>query len=332
MANLANLLPNVVQQFRDSNGNVLAGGKLYSYQAGTSTPLETYTDSTEDPANANPIVLDSTGSANIWIGSSAYKFVLKDSNSNTIWTVDNVQWINDGYITSTMIAAGAVGTDQLADASIPTSKLQDASVTSVKLSASVSGGLSPVGATTMFHTFNGTLSVPRGWMILNGNIVNSTNYDAIHGAGAWAIDGGSSSSLSGKYLPDMTSRFPIGVASTSQDGSVAITAVGNSGNTVNLSHHHTMPAHNHTWYVPNTGSSDNSYDPSFGTGLNLTDGSPNNTGVGIVIASKDGSSHILNQQLGTVNSTVGLTGGSSLSTTQSIKPDSIELIYIMKVI
>jgi hypothetical protein len=75
----------------DTNGNPLAFGKLYTYQAGTSTPFATYTDSTGSVPNPNPIILDSRGEANVWllIG-SAYKFTLNDSANALIWTVDNI--------------------------------------------------------------------------------------------------------------------------------------------------------------------------------------------------------------------------------------------------
>lgn len=83
-------LPPVIK-FRefDSNGDPLAGGKLYTYAAGTSTPLATYSDSTGSAANANPVILDSDGRADVWISASLYKFVVKDSNDVTQWTVDN---------------------------------------------------------------------------------------------------------------------------------------------------------------------------------------------------------------------------------------------------
>src|SRR5574337_258670 len=85
------LSPLAVQRFVDNNGNALAGGQLYTYQAGTSTLQPTYTDSTGLTANTNPIVLNARGEANIWVTSGqAYKFALYDSLNNLIWTVDNI--------------------------------------------------------------------------------------------------------------------------------------------------------------------------------------------------------------------------------------------------
>ena len=84
-------MPQPEFQGLDQYGNPLAGGLLYSYQAGTTTPLATYTDSTAGTPNANPVVLDSAGRASVWISnSSAYKFVLKSAAGATIWTQDNV--------------------------------------------------------------------------------------------------------------------------------------------------------------------------------------------------------------------------------------------------
>jgi len=46
-------------QFLDNNGNPLTGGKLYTYEAGTTTPQATYTTFVGNVAHANPIILDS---------------------------------------------------------------------------------------------------------------------------------------------------------------------------------------------------------------------------------------------------------------------------------
>jgi hypothetical protein len=80
-------------QFFDNNGNVLSGGKIYTYEAGTTTPLATYTSSTGVTAHTNPIVLDSAGrvpGGEIWNQLQLYKFVLKTSAEVTIATYDNV--------------------------------------------------------------------------------------------------------------------------------------------------------------------------------------------------------------------------------------------------
>lgn len=84
------------QQFFDNNGIPLNGGLLYAYQAGSSTPLATYTDINGNIANANPIVLDASGrsATEIWLTYGFfYKFVLKDSNGVTIGTYDNIYGI-----------------------------------------------------------------------------------------------------------------------------------------------------------------------------------------------------------------------------------------------
>lgn len=87
------LSPTPKLQFFDANGAPLAGGLLYTYQAGTTTPLVTYTDSTGVSANTNPIVLDSRGEANVWLGADSYKLALYTSTGVLIWTVDNIRII-----------------------------------------------------------------------------------------------------------------------------------------------------------------------------------------------------------------------------------------------
>ena len=87
---MAVVTPTAKAQFIDAAGVPLAGGYLYTYAAGTTTPQATYTDSTAATANSNPIVLDSRGEASIWLASAAYKFKLTDANGTEIWTVDNI--------------------------------------------------------------------------------------------------------------------------------------------------------------------------------------------------------------------------------------------------
>jgi len=87
---MAALTPTAKMQFFKADGIPLAGGKLYTYTAGTTTPQTTYTDSSGGTANTNPVILDSRGEANIWLGGATYKFKLTDANDVEIWTVDNI--------------------------------------------------------------------------------------------------------------------------------------------------------------------------------------------------------------------------------------------------
>jgi hypothetical protein len=85
-------------QLFNNQGIVLSGGKIWTYQAGTTTPFTTWTDSTQTVANANPIILDSAGRPlnEIWLQSGyLYKFILTDSNDNILGTWDNISGVND---------------------------------------------------------------------------------------------------------------------------------------------------------------------------------------------------------------------------------------------
>lgn len=87
---MAVLTPAPKMQFFDINGEPLVGGKVYTYQAGTTTPLDTYTDNTNAYANPNPVILNARGEAAIWLGGLNYKFRLTDANDVEIWTVDYI--------------------------------------------------------------------------------------------------------------------------------------------------------------------------------------------------------------------------------------------------
>jgi microcystin-dependent protein len=76
----------------DEYGRPLAGGLLYTYEAGTSTPLETYADADLSTENSNPVVLDAGGRASVFIpGGTPYKFVLKTSAGVTVYTEDEIE-------------------------------------------------------------------------------------------------------------------------------------------------------------------------------------------------------------------------------------------------
>lgn len=102
---VAVLAPVPVFRAFDTDGFPLAGGLLYSYAAGTSTPKATYTDHLGTTPNTNPVVLDPTGAAQVWLDGS-YKLLLTDADGVTQpgYPVDNITSIGG---TGSTVLSGA---------------------------------------------------------------------------------------------------------------------------------------------------------------------------------------------------------------------------------
>lgn len=81
----------------DSNGDPLSGGKVYTYECGSTTPKTTYSNRALSSANANPVVLDSRGEADIY-QSGCLKIVLKTSADVTVYTVDNFAGVGESFL------------------------------------------------------------------------------------------------------------------------------------------------------------------------------------------------------------------------------------------
>ena len=95
MAVTLSLFAGAGAQFFDNNGNVLSGGKIYTYAAGTTTPLAAYTTNSGAVFHTNPIILDAAGrvpsGGEIWLQLGiGYKFVLMTSADVLIATYDNI--------------------------------------------------------------------------------------------------------------------------------------------------------------------------------------------------------------------------------------------------
>ena len=150
-------------QFLTTTGVPLNGGFLYAYQAGSTTPLTTYTDPSGLTANTNPIVLgvDGRPPQEIWFADGYnYKFVLADSANVVIATYDNLY----GIPTANAVASPTV---------IPTG---------------------------LISLWSGSIgSIPSGWVLCDGNNSTPNLTDRfIVGAGnnyAVAGQGGSADSI-----------------------------------------------------------------------------------------------------------------------------------------
>lgn len=107
-------------QLLDNNGDPLTGGLVQTFEAGTTTPLASYTSSSGTTPHSNPIVLDSAGrvpGGEIWLDfSNLYKFTVKTSTGTLIATYDNV----GGSFNASPLIANFTGTGLQVDFILPT--------------------------------------------------------------------------------------------------------------------------------------------------------------------------------------------------------------------
>jgi hypothetical protein len=182
-------------QFFTTTGLPLAGGYLYTYQAGSTTPLTTYTDNGGTISNTNPIQLGTDGRppAEIWLTYGVnYKFVLADSTNAVIQTYDNlygiigVQATSGATIPSGLISmwSGSIGSIPsgwyLCDGSNGTPNLTDRFIIGAGSSYAVNGtgGVSSVTLTTNnmpAHTHTATVTDPGHTHTSNAQQNNSSN-------------------------------------------------------------------------------------------------------------------------------------------------------------
>ena len=86
----------------DNSGQPLAAGKVYTYSAGTTTPVSLYTSSDKTSSATNPLILDGNGKAQVW-ADGRYKFVVKTAADVTLYTLDNLLY---GFDDTTVLLGG----------------------------------------------------------------------------------------------------------------------------------------------------------------------------------------------------------------------------------
>ena len=181
-------------QFFNNDGLPLNAGKLYTYQAGSTTPLSTFTDSSGLVANTNPIILGTDGRppSTIWLTEGFfYKFVLATSSNVTIQTYDNLYGIIGATPpAATPIPAGGIFLWSGSIGSIPagyalcngsngTPDLRDRFVVGAGSTYAVNATGGSADAVVVSHTHSATSTVTDP-----GHLHTFTNY---------SISGGSSS-------------------------------------------------------------------------------------------------------------------------------------------
>lgn len=204
------LMPNLVFRAFASDGTTpLVGGLLYTYSAGTTTPLPTYTDSTGLILNSNPVVLDSVGEASIWLGNSAYKFLLKDSTGVTQngYPVDNVSRYAgyselNGLVTALQNNLANTSSQSLGDAMIGVKRHEAIGVATTQDSVNQNlyfnlismGGCVADGITDTYNSLQSILSSYTGSLVIDtgnaGNVFAVSQALTITGKDVYLIGNG----------------------------------------------------------------------------------------------------------------------------------------------
>ena len=160
-------------QFFDDNGNPLSGGRLYTYDAGGTTPKATYSDAAGATANANPVVLDAAGRATVFLDGTTYRFDLKTSGDVLVRSTDNIQ--------SFGVVQSNIGNTSLALMPANTVKANTAATSSTPTDVS-------------FQTFAYLLNIPSGMQNMFRNpfmevAQRGTSGTVTAGTGAYTLDG-----------------------------------------------------------------------------------------------------------------------------------------------
>lgn len=102
--------------FNDDLGLPLIGGQVFTYDAGTSTPRDSYSDALFTTPNTNPIILDDAGSCELYL-KGVYRLRVLDVNGVLIDEQDNVSQA-DGQFDSVLANTIAIGELQTSVANI----------------------------------------------------------------------------------------------------------------------------------------------------------------------------------------------------------------------
>ena len=237
-------------QFFDDNGNPLTGGKVYTYAAGTTTPLATYTTTTGAVANANPIILDAAGRTpnEIWLAvGTLYKFIVKTSADVLVGTYDGLPAINDPYSINALLGS-VTGTNAIAAVATPAITAYAAGATYSFIAANSNTGATTIsidGLAAKSITKNGSVALTAGdiqagklaLIEYDGTVFQLLNNIVYNGSVANAtITGGTitSSTLVGVTVTSLTAPLSVANGGTGQssytDGQLLI---GNTtGNTL----------------------------------------------------------------------------------------------------
>jgi hypothetical protein len=236
--------------FLDVDGRPLNAGKLFTYQAGSTTPFATYTDVNGLIANTNPIILGTDGRppSEIWLTDGFfYKFVLTDSSDVTIQTYDNLYGIIGTAPTPAtptpagviVLWSGSIGSIPagwaLCNGSNGTPDLRDRFVVGAGSTYAVDATGGSANAIVVSHTHTASST----------SVVTDPTHDHVmHGQGTMSglylsndnqrYSAGAGDSFGGISSPDTTVRTGFSSTGVTVATTTTVDSAGNSGTNANL--------------------------------------------------------------------------------------------------
>jgi hypothetical protein len=226
-------MPFVRPQFLDNNGSPLAGGRLYSYQAGTSNQLQTYCDALGSTPNQNPVVLDAAGrpvsgsNCGIFLGGNAYKLVLQNSVGALIWTIDNVTASNIGLLSSNNTWTGTNTFNNTF--TVNSNASFNAGITSTGPNT-LTGGGTLSGTYAGSAVFSGTPNFAGGFLATTGTFSSFITSNVATGNPPFFIASSTQvANLNASFLAGCTWAAPCPIGSTTPSSGVFATLTVNTG-------------------------------------------------------------------------------------------------------
>jgi hypothetical protein len=212
---------------RDSSGRSLAGGKVHTFLAGTSTAVPLYQDTAGEFPHSNPIILDGRGAKEAY-GSGSYKFLIYDADDVLQYTWDNKEYAKSEDDTIYGGTSTGSSNNYSVNPSVPVTALSDGmTITFIANHATTSTAtlnVSALGAKALVRV-DGTTNLTTGDIVVSQltdarYIAGSDHFRLVSQAGVAAISaGGTGASTAG----GARTNLGLGSIATQDASAVAIT-------------------------------------------------------------------------------------------------------------
>jgi hypothetical protein len=173
----------------DSNNNLLSGGKVFTFEPGTTTDKVAYQDQDFTTPHANPIILDANGSAEIWLD-GFYKINIKDADdvqldgypidnvsaapASTADTAGNTEWLTTGAVV-TFINATSFSVPNDETSTYQVGRIVRATVTAGVVYGRITNSSFAASITTVTVSMRGGASLDSGLSVADVGILSATN-------------------------------------------------------------------------------------------------------------------------------------------------------------